>query len=115
MNRIFISAAHKSSGKTTVCIGVCAALRARGHTVQPSRRGPITSIRCGWGSRPAGLLQPGCVFDERERICDELRGARAVRSRVIEGNKGLYDGLDLDGSNSNAALATLIWRAGHSG
>jgi cobyrinic acid a,c-diamide synthase len=26
---------------------------------------------------------------------------------LIEGNKGLYDGLDLDGSNSNAALATL--------
>jgi cobyrinic acid a,c-diamide synthase len=27
---------------------------------------------------------------------------------VIEGNKGLYDGLDLDGSNSNAALAKLL-------
>lgn len=27
---------------------------------------------------------------------------------VIEGNKGLYDGLDLDGSNSNAALARLL-------
>ncbi len=27
---------------------------------------------------------------------------------LIEGNKGLYDGLDLDGSNSNAALATLL-------
>ncbi|MGD2056672.1 MAG: hydrogenobyrinic acid a,c-diamide synthase (glutamine-hydrolyzing), partial [Gammaproteobacteria bacterium] len=26
---------------------------------------------------------------------------------LIEGNKGLYDGLDLDGSNSNAALAKL--------
>ena len=26
---------------------------------------------------------------------------------IIEGNKGLYDGLDLDGSNSNAALAVL--------
>ena len=27
---------------------------------------------------------------------------------LIEGNKGLYDGLDLDGSNSNAALAHLL-------
>ncbi|HEX5637923.1 MAG TPA: cobyrinate a,c-diamide synthase, partial [Gammaproteobacteria bacterium] len=27
---------------------------------------------------------------------------------IIEGNKGLYDGLDLDGSNSNAALANLV-------
>jgi len=27
---------------------------------------------------------------------------------IIEGNKGLYDGLDLDGSNSNAALAKQL-------
>ncbi|HHA18883.1 MAG TPA: hydrogenobyrinic acid a,c-diamide synthase (glutamine-hydrolyzing), partial [Methylophaga sp.] len=27
---------------------------------------------------------------------------------LIEGNKGLYDGLDLDGSNSNAAIAKLV-------
>jgi cobyrinic acid a,c-diamide synthase len=27
---------------------------------------------------------------------------------LIEGNKGLFDGLDLDGSNSNAALAKLL-------
>ncbi|MDP1543685.1 MAG: cobyrinate a,c-diamide synthase, partial [Polycyclovorans sp.] len=27
---------------------------------------------------------------------------------LLEGNKGLYDGLDLDGSNSNAALAKLL-------
>jgi len=27
---------------------------------------------------------------------------------VIEGNKGLYDGLDIDGSNSNAALAAAL-------
>ena len=41
--------------------------------------------------------------------------AHAITSRstacadisLIEGNKGLYDGLDLDGSNSNAALAKL--------
>ena len=33
---------------------------------------------------------------------------QAVDLGIIEGNKGLYDGLDLDGSNSNAALATLL-------
>ena len=27
---------------------------------------------------------------------------------IVEGNKGLYDGLALDGSNSNAALAKLL-------
>jgi cobyrinic acid a,c-diamide synthase len=34
--------------------------------------------------------------------------ARGADITLIEGNKGLYDGLDLDGSNSNAALAKLL-------
>jgi cobyrinic acid a,c-diamide synthase len=34
--------------------------------------------------------------------------SQAARVSLIEGNKGLYDGLDLDGSNSNAALAKQL-------
>src|SRR3990170_3265257 len=34
--------------------------------------------------------------------------ARGADVSLIEGNKGLYDGLDLDGSSSNAALAQLL-------
>jgi cobyrinic acid a,c-diamide synthase len=34
--------------------------------------------------------------------------SRGADISLIEGNKGLYDGLSLDGSNSNAALATLL-------
>ncbi|RKZ58001.1 MAG: hypothetical protein DRQ44_15185, partial [Gammaproteobacteria bacterium] len=40
MSRIFISAAHKSSGKTTVSIGLCAALKQRGNIVQSFKKGP---------------------------------------------------------------------------
>src|SRR4030066_889223 len=44
---------------------------------------------------------------------DEIRAEFAQRMLgadigIVEGNKGLYDGLDLDGSNSNAALAKLL-------
>ncbi|HEY9145368.1 MAG TPA: cobyrinate a,c-diamide synthase, partial [Thiobacillus sp.] len=41
---------------------------------------------------------------ERQFAC----AAAGARISLIEGNKGLYDGLDLDGSNSNAALAKLL-------
>ena len=109
MNRIFISAAHKSSGKTTVCIGVCAALRARGHTVQPFKKGP-DYIDPLWLTRAAG--RPCYSLDAYLMSGSEIRDELARRScgadlALIEGNKGLYDGLDLDGSNSNAALAAL--------
>ena len=55
VNRLLISAAHKSSGKTTVCIGLCAALRARGEVgAAVQERARTTSIRCGSGSPPGG-------------------------------------------------------------
>jgi cobyrinic acid a,c-diamide synthase len=45
----------------------------------------------------------------REEIRDNFaRFAHTADFSLIEGNKGLYDGLDLDGSNSNAALAKLL-------
>ena len=110
MNRVFISAAHKSSGKTTVCIGICAALRTRGHAVQPFKKGP-DYIDPLWLALAAG--RPCYSLDAYLMGEHEIRHELALRSRgadlaVIEGNKGLYDGLDLDGSNSNAALAALL-------
>ena len=37
-----------------------------------------------------------------------VRGMRGATLGLVEGNKGLYDGLDLHGSNSNAAMAALL-------
>lgn len=110
MNRLFVSAAHKSSGKTTLCIGLCAALRARGEVVQPFKKGPdyIDPLWLGLASQ-----RPCYNLDAYLSGGDELRTEFARRMRgaslgIVEGNKGLYDGLDLDGSNSNAALAVLL-------
>jgi cobyrinic acid a,c-diamide synthase len=110
MNRLLISAAHKSSGKTTLSVGLCAALRARGHIVQPFKKGP-DFIDPMWLSLAAGRDCHNLDFYLMGR--DEILRSFAARSRgadisLIEGNKGLYDGLSLDGSNSNAALATLL-------
>jgi cobyrinic acid a,c-diamide synthase len=110
MSRLFISAAHKSSGKTTVCIGLCAALRARGESVQPFKKGPdyIDPLWLGLAAlRPCYNLDAYLMGAEeiRAQVARTMRGATLG---LIEGNKGLYDGLDLEGSNSNAAMAALL-------
>ena len=110
MPRVFISAAHKSSGKTTVSLGLCAALNARGHRVQPFKKGPdyIDPMWLGLSAnRPCYNLDFHMM--QRPEI-SQCFGEHAADARIslIEGNKGLYDGLDLDGSNSNAALAKLL-------
>ena len=110
MNRLFISAAHKSSGKTTVCIGLCAALRARGEAVQPFKKGPdyIDPLWLGLAAgRPCYNLDAYLMGAEEIRA-QVVRGMRGATLGLVDGNKGLYDGLDLDGSNSNAAMAALL-------
>ncbi|MDO8705316.1 MAG: cobyrinate a,c-diamide synthase [Sulfuricaulis sp.] len=110
MNRLLISAAHKSSGKTTLSVGLCAALHARGLVVQPFKKGP-DFIDPMWLSLASGRDCHNLDFYLMGRA--EIQRSFALRSHgadisLIEGNKGLYDGLSLDGSNSNAALATLL-------
>ena len=110
MNRLLISAAHKSSGKTTVTLGLCAALRERGQAVQPFKKGP-DYIDPMWLTLAAG--RPCHNLDFFLMTKPEILRTFGLRSAdadiaLIEGNKGLYDGLDLDGSNSNAALAHLL-------
>ncbi|MDH3370911.1 MAG: hydrogenobyrinic acid a,c-diamide synthase (glutamine-hydrolyzing) [Gammaproteobacteria bacterium] len=110
MNRLLISAAHKSSGKTTLAIGLCAALRQRGLTVQPFKKGP-DFIDPMWLSLATSRDCHNLDFFlmGREEIIDTFSArANGANISLIEGNKGLYDGLSLDGSNSNAALATLL-------
>jgi cobyrinic acid a,c-diamide synthase len=110
MSHLFISAAHKSSGKTTVTLGLCRALKNRGRQVQAFKKGPdyIDPI---WHGLAAG--RPSYNLDFHMMDQDEIttlfqRHAQGTDICLIEGNKGLYDGMDVEGSNSNAALAKLL-------
>jgi len=110
MAHLLVSAAHKSSGKTTITLGLCSALARRGLSVQPFKKGP-DYIDPMWLGRAAGRPCHNLDFYlmERQEIRTVFaRHAAPADISIIEGNKGLYDGLDLHGSNSNAALARLL-------
>ena len=110
MHRFLISAAHKSSGKTTVSIGLAAALRQRRLSVQPFKKGP-DYIDPLWLSVAAGRPCYNLDFfisPDAELKTQFARHGHDAEVCLVEGNKGLYDGLDLHGSNSNAALARLL-------
>ena len=110
MHQFLVSAAHKSSGKTTITVGLCAALRARGLRVQPFKKGP-DYIDPMWLRQASGLdcynLDPYLMSAQQIAASFQRRSAQADVA-VVEGNKGLYDGLALDGSNSNAGLARML-------
>ena len=110
MAHLYVSAAHRSSGKTTVAIGLGRAFRDRGLRVQPFKKGP-DFIDPLWLTLAAG--RPCCNLDFHTMGRDEIGAAFAAELQgadlgLIEGNVGLYDSTDLAGANSNAALARYL-------
>ena len=110
MKGLLVSASAKSSGKTTVSIGLAAALTRRGGAVQCFKKGP-DYIDAMWLSHASD--RPCRNLDFHTSSHAEITGNFAHYTAdadlgLVEGNKGLFDGVDLEGSDSNAALAELL-------
>ncbi len=106
----YLAAAHQSSGKTSVAIGLAACWVKAGVTVQPFKKGP-DYIDPSWLSAAAGrpcyvvdpYLEPFAAITERF-----WRHAARCDVAFVEGNMGLHDGVALDGHDSNAAVAAAL-------
>lgn len=108
--RIIVAGLSGDSGKTVISVGLIRAWQKRGWKVIPFKKGP-DYIDMGWlalaGKHPCYNLD--LFLMEREQIlCSFLHHTRGAQLAVVEGNRGLYDGLDLDGSVSTAELAKLL-------
>ncbi len=98
------------SGKSVVSVGLIAALGRRGRGVVPFKKGP-DYIDAGWMSKAAGrpcynldpyLMTPETIVDTFAR---HIAGSAFA---VVEGNRGLYDGVNAAGEYSTAELALLL-------
>lgn len=91
-------------------VGLAAAMVKRGLNVQPFKKGP-DYIDPLWLQHAAGRPCYNLDFftQTHEEILTTFTGhLDATSIGLIEGNKGLFDGVDVEGSDSNAALATLL-------
>lgn len=108
--RLLIAAPHGRSGKTTVTLGLVAALAGRELSVQPFKKGPDyidPSWLTGAGGRPCRNLDL-FMMGEEATLSAFRQGSAGADVAVIEGAMGLYDGLDLEGTGSTAQLARLL-------
>ncbi len=106
-----LAGTHSGCGKTTVTLGILAALKARGLKVQPCKCGPDYLDP---GHHEAACGTPSCNLDTWMMGADAVRESFARRTAgaevaVIEGVMGLFDGARPDSlSGSTAEIARLL-------
>ena len=107
---ILIAGTHSGVGKTTVALGVMAALSSRGLRVQPFKIGPDFidpshhTIICGRNSRNLDSFMMGL---EGIKKCF-YRAIENSDVAVVEGVMGLYDGMNSSEMASTAEFAKAL-------
>lgn len=108
--RIIIAALRGGAGKTTLSVAMTVALRYQGIEVAPFKKGP-DYIDAAWLARaasgPAFNLDTYLMGSERV-VQSFTRHAAKDGVSIIEGNRGLYDGVNSKGEFSTAELAKLL-------
>lgn len=114
--RLVIAGMSGDSGKTLVTLAIVLAARDRGLAVRSFKKGPdyIDAAWLSWASgAPARnldtfLVTPDDVARAFARHTARPSAGAASVVNVIEGNRGLFDGIDARGTHSTAALANLL-------
>ena len=108
--RITLSALRGGSGKTIASLGITRALANRNKKIAVFKKGS-DYIDAAWLGRAAGrccynldpfLMSTGAI------IKSFMHRSRDADLAVIEGNRGLYDGVDIRGGYSTAQLAQTL-------
>ena len=108
--RVAFTALRGNSGKTLLTVGITAHLHNEGKVIAPFKKGP-DYIDAAWLALAAG--RPCYNLDvflmgREEVIASFATHGYQADARVVEGNRGLFDGMDAQGSYSTAELAKML-------
>jgi len=108
--RVVIAAAKGGAGKTIASLGITRALKRMGLGIAAFKKGP-DYIDAGWLSLAAET--PCYNLDTFLMTPETIKASFRARAKgkdvaIIEGNRGLYDGVDVEGTCSTAELAKLL-------
>ena len=108
--RIVISGLSGGTGKSMVSLGLTRHFYSTGQTTRTFKKGP-DYIDAAWmalaSNAPAGTLDP--FFSTPDELLNLFTSnMQGYSLGIIEGNRGLFDGLDLAGSCSTANLACTL-------
>ena len=107
--RVVVAGLGGDSGKTLLSLGLVRCLRERGLVVRTAKKGP-DFIDAAWLSAAAGsaCVNLDTFMMPRAGIGAGVRPLEGADLVLVEGNRGLYDGVDAGGTHSTAELAKLL-------
>ncbi|MBF0412689.1 MAG: cobyrinate a,c-diamide synthase [Desulfamplus sp.] len=107
---LVIAGLKGGTGKTVISLGIAAAWRNLDIRIAPFKKGP-DYIDAGWLAQAAG--RPCYNLDTF--LCSTsqvkqsfIKNSSLADIALVEGNRGLYDGIDTDGHTSTAEIAKLL-------
>ncbi len=107
---LIIAGLAGGSGKSVVSVGLTAHLAEKGFNVVPFKKGP-DYIDAGWMALAAGKncynLDP-YLMSEEAILTSFFKHSKGAEFVIIEGNRGIYDGVNSSGGYSTAELALLL-------
>ena len=108
--RVIVAGLAGDTGKSLVSLGLIRALRGNDLRVAPFKKGP-DFIDAAWLGAAAGCLGRNLdtfLMPRSSILLSLSNAAKEADIAIVEGNRGLFDGMDASGSHSTAELAKLI-------
>lgn len=110
MPRLVVTGLSGGAGKTINSLGLARAFTEAGRLVAPFKKGPdyIDAVWLGLAAdNPCSNIDPFFMTEDVQRslFYERVKGCDVA---IIEGNRGLFDGMDVEGSCSTASVARAL-------